>query len=177
MIGLFQQGEPVSPAVGGAGLGLLLQQCIEPRPLAVGQAVIDDPAQRPLMMGNRRDDQGGQHGVAGQSDFPARQHLNDVQQNQLGPELDAHHRREFRGRESLGRLIERAAAKVAQDQALVSGIGLLAVGIELNLAGVHPDLPGDELDVRRAELAGEKLAAGLEVSRRHDEAHFIGGSP
>lgn len=118
--------------------------------------------------------------VAGKGDLLAGQHLDDVQQDQLGSELHTNPRCDFVDGEDLGRLIKRAAAEVAQNPTLVASvgflaIGFLAIGLLLNLAGLCANLLGDKLDVRQTKRSSEKLTAGLEVACRHQEAGFVGG--
>ena len=59
------------------------------------------------------DDQVGQHIVAGDRNFLNGQHLNDFQQNQFGPELDADQSGNLIGNDGLRCFVERAIAEVA----------------------------------------------------------------
>ena len=112
---LFQQREAVTPAVVGiGGPRFFFQQIVEPAALPLAKAVVDDLAQRVLMVADPRHNECGRHIVAGKGDLLAGQHLDDFQQDPLGSELHADQRCDFVGGEGLCRRIKRAAAEVAR---------------------------------------------------------------
>lgn len=94
---LLQQGERVTPAFVGVGTGFFFQKRIEPIALRLGKMGIDNLPQFSLVTGDCRDDQARQNSLAGQRDFLGGQQLDDFQKNQLGPDLNAHHQRDFIG--------------------------------------------------------------------------------
>jgi hypothetical protein len=173
---LFQQRQAVAPALTCAVAGILFQQFIELRALIFVEAMVDDFAERTLLAMERRDHQISQHVVAGDLYLLSGQELDDVQQDQFGPKLDAYSGRNLPGGVDLRRFVERAVAKIAQDDALMADRCCLVVGLDANLVRVDTDLARDVLDIPLAELQAKEFAPRLEVPSSQQKTDFIGGS-